>query len=426
MYDVLRNQVNILAGVFVALAVVAFLFQLGVGISFGHTAEKLPKRVKHRCFESFIAEKVEFFDEDANSTGNLLSTLSSDVGDLAGLSGPVVGGVLTFIATILGGIIISLAIGWKLALVCVATIPLVVLCGWARLQTLAIFDSQTRKNGIDAASYASELIRSVEVVASFSLEEFVLERYDGFLAKQPENSLRSILLASSLYAASQSIVYLAAALVFWYGGTLILDHEYSLFQFFVCFATLISGSQIAGAIFTFAPDASKAMHASWKIKGLLDRHTASHIKSSDVTTTASYGKEKGRIGGAMSFQNVTFAYTSRKSRPVLDNFALDIGAGQHVALVGPSGSRKSTILSLLECFYEPTAGSISIDGQDIYSLDVEQHRKTISLVSQDPIIYSGTIRENIAMGCLSEDVSDDSIMAVCRQANIESFVLSLQ
>ncbi|KAI1125651.1 putative ABC multidrug transporter [Nemania abortiva] len=426
MYDVLRNQVNILAGVFLALAVVAFLFQLGVGISFDHTAEKLPKRVKHRCFESFIAEKVEFFDEDTNSTGNLLSTLSSDIGDLAGLSGPVVGGVLTFIATILGGIIISLAIGWKLALVCVATMPLVVLCGWARLQTLAIFDSRTRKNGIDAASYASELIRSVEVVASLGLEEFVLERYDGFLAKQAENSLRSILLASSLYAASQSIVYLAAALVFWYGGTLILDHEYSLFQFFVCFATLISGSQIAGAIFTFAPDASKAMHASWKIKGLLDRHTASHIKSSDVATTASYGKEKGTIGGSMSFKNVTFAYTSRKSRPVLDNFALDIGAGQHVALVGPSGSGKSTILSLLECFYEPTSGSISIDGQDIYSLNVEQHRKIISLVSQDPVIYSGTIRENIAMGYLSEDVSDDSIMAVCRQANIESFVLSLQ
>ncbi|RWA09627.1 hypothetical protein EKO27_g5492 [Xylaria grammica] len=420
-YGTLRSQVNILAAVFLALGIVAFIFQLGVGLSFSYTAEKLQQRVKNRCFQSIVSQNVGFFDEKAHSTGSLLSILSSSTEALAGLSGPVVGGVLTFIATILGGIIVSLAVGWKLALVCVSTIPLVVACGWIRLQMLTVFDSKTRQNGINSASYATELVKAVETVASFGLEEFVLERYDGFLTQQSEKSLRSILGASSLYAASQSVVYLAAALVFWYGGTLILDHEYSLFQFFVCFATLISGSQIAGSIFSFAPDASKAMHASWEIQGLLDRKVTP--PSEERPTNRG---EKSSMEGSIQFENVSFSYPSRNSRLALDNICLNVAAGRYIALVGPSGCGKSTMLSLIERFYEPTNGSVLVDGQDISHVDIGQHRKKISLVSQDPVVYSGTIRENIALGLPGEVVSDEAIWAACRQANIEQFIVSLQ
>lgn len=135
---------------------------------------------------------------------------------------------------------------------------------------LAISDSKTRQSGIDSASYAGELIKSVSTIDSPGLEEFFLERYDRFLGKQSDMSLRSLLGASSLYAASQSVVYLAVALAFWYGGTLILDEGYSIFQFFVCLAYRISGSQIAGTIFNFAPDASKAIHACGEVKALLN------------------------------------------------------------------------------------------------------------------------------------------------------------
>lgn len=109
--------------------------------------------------------------------------------------------------------------------------------------------------------YVSELVKLVETVVSLGLEEFVLDRYDEFLVQQSAQSLRSILFASSLYTTSQSIVYLCAVLAFWYGGILIADGEYSLFQFIVCFSVLISGSQIAGSIFTFVPDASKTIYA---------------------------------------------------------------------------------------------------------------------------------------------------------------------
>jgi ATP-binding cassette subfamily B (MDR/TAP) protein 1 len=421
-YDgTLRSQVNLLAGIFLALAFATFSLWLGVGFSFGYATERLSRGVRDGCFRSILAQDVEFFDMKTHSTGALLSILTSSTDALIGLGGPVIGGALTFMCTILGGIILSLALGWKLALVCSATIPLVVACGWVRLQMLAIFDSHTRQNGVDAASYAAEIVKSVGTVASLSLEEFVLERYDGFLAKQSEKSLRSILGASSLYAASQSVVYLASALAFWYGGTLLLNSEYSLFQIYICYNALISGAQIAGSIFSFAPDASKAMHASWEINKILELRPASHSKEHPDGHN-----EKGLGEGYIQFKNVSFAYPSRSMRLALDDFSLKIGTGQFVALVGPSGCGKSTFLSLIERFYAPDAGSIFVDGQDISTIDVDKYRKSISLVSQESVLFSTTVRENIAMGLPGEDVPDEAIWAACRQANIESFIASLQ
>jgi ATP-binding cassette subfamily B (MDR/TAP) protein 1 len=407
------------------LAGVASLSWLGTGVAFAHSTEKLSRRLRDRCFRSIMSQDVAFFDQKEHSTGSLLSVIFSSTEELTGLGGPVMGGSLTFTSTIIGGIILSIAIGWKLALVCTTTIPLIVACGWLRLQILAVFDAKTRQDGRDSASYASELVKSVETVASLGLEEFVLEKYDDFLAQQSAQSLRSILSASSLYAASQSIVYLCAALAFWYGGILISNGEYSLFQFIVCFSALISGSQIAGSIFAFAPDASKAMHAAWEVKGILERKpriSPNHNGSDPNGDLSGKGVEQGTI----EFKNVSFSYPSRSEQLALDNFSLKVEPGQSIALVGGSGSGKSTVFALVERFYDPDRGSVLAGGYDISKLNLRQYRQIISLVSQEAVLYSGTIRENIALGIPDQTVSDEAIWAACKQANIYEFIASLQ
>ena len=435
----LRHNIDLYAGLFLLLAGVSSLSWLGAGAAFAHSTEKLSRRLRERCFRSILSQDIAFFDEKKHATGSLLSILSASTEELTGLGGPVMGGTLTFISTIVGGIILSLAIGWKLALVCSATIPLIVACGWLRLQILAVFDAKTRQSGRDSAAYASELIKSVETVASLGLEEFVLGRYDNFLAQQQSTqSLRSILGASSLYAASQSIVYMCAALAFWYGGTLILDGEYSLFQFFICFSALISGSQIAGSIFNFAPDASKAMHAAWEVKGVLERKP--RILGASSTNDGNNGGEgdgSGTIsinnasnsmgdGAAIEFQNVSFRYPSRPQRPALHDLSLRVEPGQSVAFVGASGSGKSTIFALIERFYDPNQGSILAGGRDISQLNLGQYRQIISLVSQEAILYSGSIRDNIALGIPDlASPDDDAILAAYKQANLGDFVASL-
>ncbi|KAK8003951.1 hypothetical protein PG989_003670 [Apiospora arundinis] len=429
-YDTLRSRVDSLAAIFLVLSVMIFIFYTGLGLAFAYSTERLARVVRDSSFRAIVAQDVEFFDQEANSTGSLLSILTTSTDALTGLSGPILGGALSFVCIILGGVVLSVALSWKLALVCTATIPMVVACGWVRVQMLAIFDAQTRQSGIDAASFATEIVKAAGTVASLGLEDFVLARYDGFLAKQSETSLGAILRASSLYAASQSVVYFACALAFWYGGTLLLDGEYTLFQVYICFTSLISGAQIAGSIFAFAPDAGKAITASQEIDRLLQRRK----RGSDVLGAShpSNGKQKAAALGGESarnlhiqFKDVTFAYPSRRTRRALHDFSIDIAMGQFVALVGPSGCGKSTTLSLLERFYTPSAGSILVNGQDLSTVDMDEHRRSISLVSQEAMLFSASIRENIAMGLAGEEVSDEAIWTACRQANIADFVASL-
>ncbi|CAH0050845.1 unnamed protein product [Clonostachys solani] len=425
-YSELRGETNLWSGVFVALAGGTFILFMGLEISLAYATKRLSHRVRELCFGSMISQDMAYFDEQRNSPSALSSILSKSTDDLSGMGGPVLGGLLTFISTILGGIVVSLAIGWKLALVCTATIPVVVACGWLRLQVLTTFDSRIRQSGVDSAAYAGELVRSMRTVASLGLEQHALARYDGFLAERAAKSLRPILSASALYAASQSVVYLCAALGFWYGGILIADREYTAFQVYICFVCLISGSQIAGSIFTFAPDASKAMHASHELQGIigLKSRDKSHAEASPEPT-----EKKPSLNDSkpchIVFDKIGFSYPSRPNKRVLENFSITIEPGQTLALVGQSGSGKSTCISLLERFYEPDQGRIIVDGHNIESLDIDEYRRNIALVSQETIIFSGTIRENITIGLAWEEVSDDAVLEACRQANIAEFIESL-
>lgn len=330
----------------------------------------------------------------------------------------MVGGVLTFLSTILVSVIVCIAIGWKFALVCSATIPVVALCGWIRLQMLAVFDSKIRQSRQESAAYASEVVAAIRIVASCGLESHVLKTYDSILAKQTADSVRSILLTSLLYAASQSATFLCAALGFWYGGTLIANGEYTIFQFFICFVALISGSQIAGAIFSYAPDASKAMHASLELKRLFELQPKIDTDPDHRECT-----QREPLAGQIDFENVSFRYPSRPDRLALDGLSLSIHPGQYVALVGPSGCGKSTVLALLERFYDADDGRVLIDGGDVSRFDIHAYRRQLSFVGQEPTLYSGDIRENLTMGL--SDVSEEEVINACRQANINDFVLSL-
>lgn len=418
-YSSVRHSVDIWSGIYVVMAGVAFIFWTCQGFAFTYSTEKLTSRAKDLCFRSILRQDISFFDEQKHSTGALINLLTASTSDLKSLSGTIIGSVLTFLSTILTGIIVSVAIGWKLALVCTATIPLVAACGWIRLQMLAVFDEKVRQSGQAAASYASEAVSAIRTVAALGLEANIIEQYSSILAEQASKSLRVILSASALFAASQSATFLCAALAFWYGGNLLADREYTLFQFYICFVALISGSQIAGSIFSYAPDASKAMHASRELQSI---YLCQPIIGSRKAGEDSPSKEKS--SARIEIANVTFRYPSRRDQVVLYDISLKIQPGQFVALVGSSGCGKSTIISLLERFYDPEYGTILVDGRDITKLDVHAYRQCISLVSQEAVLYSGTIHENLVMG-LEGDVAEEALIESCKQANIYDFICSL-
>jgi len=228
----------------------------------------------------------------------------------------------------------------------------------------------------------------------------------------------SVLKSSSLYAASQSMMFFCVALGFWYGGNKIADGYYDMFQFFVAFQAIIFGAQSAGTIFSFAPDMGKAKHAAQELKTLFDR-----VPAIDAWSTE--GARVESVEGTIEFRDVHFRYPTRLEQPVLRGLNLSIKPGQYVALVGASGCGKSTTIALLERFYDPLVGGIYVDGKEISSLNINDYRSYIALVSQEPTLYQGTIRENILLGADREDVPDADVEFACREANIYDFIMTL-
>ncbi|ERT02028.1 ATP-binding protein cassette, subfamily B (MDR/TAP), member 1 [Sporothrix schenckii 1099-18] len=403
---------------FLMLAIVIFIAYSVQGIIFARCSERLVHRARDRAFRTMLRQDIAFFDKDENTSGALTSFLSTEVTHVAGLSGATLGTILSVTTTLVAALTVSIIIGWKLALVCTATIPLLLGCGFFRFWMLAHYRERAKKAYEGSASYASEAITAIRTVASLTREEDVLFHYRETLADQLKSSTRSILKSSSLYAASQSLTFLVLALGFWYGGKLLSEGEYTMFSFFLVFQSVIFGAQSAGTIFSFAPDMGKAKHASAELLKLFDNKVVIDSWSESGAPVTSHEH--------IEFRDVHFRYPTRLEQPVLRGLDLSIEPGQYIALVGASGCGKSTTIALLERFYDPLAGGIYLDGKEISTLNVNEYRKGIALVSQEPTLYMGTIKENILLGAIDDkQVSDADVEFACREANIYDFIMSL-
>jgi ATP-binding cassette, subfamily B (MDR/TAP), member 1 len=162
----------------------------------------------------------------------------------------------------------------------------------------------------------------------------------------------------------------------------------------------------------------KAQEAARHLKQLFDRQPPIDQWSND-------GLKVEAIDGTIEFRDVHFRYPTRPEQPVLRGLSLTVKPGQYVALVGASGCGKSTTIALLERFYDPLVGGVYVDGKEISSLNLNEYRSFLALVSQEPTLYQGTIRENILLGSTREDVPDSEIESVSKLANIYDFISSL-
>ena len=418
MYAKLRHDADFWSLMYLMLALTQILSFSVQGIAFAYCSERLVHRARDKAFRTILRQDIAFFDKEENSAGALTSFLSTETTHLAGMSGVTLGTILVVTTTLVAAITLSCVINWKLALVCTATIPILLACGFLRFWMLARFQDRAKKAYESSASYACEATAAIRTVASLTREEDVWEHYHNALAEQGKQSLRSILRSSTLYAASQSFMFLCTALGFWYGGTLIGNGEISELAFFICFSAIIFGAQSAGTIFSFAPDMGKAKQAAKELKTLFDR-----VPTIDSWSTE--GERFNEMEGIIEFRDVHFRYPTRPEQPVLRGLDLTVKPGQYVALVGASGCGKSTTIALMERFYDPLSGGVFVDGKEISSLNINDYRGFLALVSQEPTLYQGSIRENVLLGADKPDVSEEAIIQACKDANIYDFIISL-
>jgi ATP-binding cassette subfamily B (MDR/TAP) protein 1 len=418
MFHKLRHDANFWSLMFFVVGIAQFISLSINGSAFAICSERLIRRARSQAFRSILRQDISFFDREENSTGALTSFLSTETKHLSGVSGVTLGTIIMTSTTLGAAMIIALAIGWKLALVCISVVPILLACGFLRFYMLARFQQRSKSAYEGSASYACEATSAIRTVASLTREQDVWGVYHDQLQNQGRKSLISVLKSSLLYASSQALVFFCVALGFWYGGTLLGRHEYSIFRFFVCFSEILFGAQSAGTVFSFAPDMGKAKNAAAQFKKLFDSKPTIDIWSDE-------GEKLESMEGEIEFRDVHFRYPTRPEQPVLRGLNLSVKPGQYIALVGPSGCGKSTTIALLERFYDTLAGGVFVDGKDITKLNVNSYRSFLALVSQEPTLYQGTIKENILLGVDKDEVSEETLIKVCKDANIYDFVMSL-
>jgi ATP-binding cassette subfamily B (MDR/TAP) protein 1 len=250
-----------------------------------------------------------------------------------------------------------------------------------------------------------------------TLETTIMRQYRDTLQAITGKVIRNLVFALIPYALSQSADFLVMALGFWYGSQLIASGEYNTSQFFVIFIAIVFGGQGVAQFFMYSTSITKAKGAANYILWL--RTVKPNIRESDETSGKGPSSD-----GTIAMDDVEFRYKQRNASRVLRGISMKIEPGTFAAFVGPSGCGKSTVVSLLLRFYDPISGRITLDDQDITHMSPQLYRRYMSLVQQEPPLYLGSVRENIALG-LEHDPSDDEVQEACRQANVLEFVASL-
>ncbi|KAH7918713.1 P-loop containing nucleoside triphosphate hydrolase protein [Leucogyrophana mollusca] len=404
-----------------------WLFLIGVGsaislslhnIFFGRAAAILTARLRVRVFQALLRENVTFFDDDANNPGILTANLVGHTEKINGVAAMTLGAILQCTSCCIGGAIVALIFGWKLALVGIACMPAIVALGLIRFQLVAAKEKAAKAAHEASAQIACEAAVSIRAIVSLTREDHTFSLYSNALQAPFKQSVKADVVINAAFAMSLSIIVFALALVFWYGSILVTSGEYTTFQFYVCFMCTIFGSWNASNVFMSVPDVSSAIDSARAIVPLLrSEDLPTHQRSTHITPTE-------KVQGGIRFEDVWFSYPMRPEVPVLRGFSMTVQPGTFAAFVGASGSGKSTVIQLIERFYEPTSGAIYFDGEVISGLKVDSYRRHVGLVSQDSKLYSGTIRYNILLGSAT-DVSDAEVYKACNLADILEFIESL-
>ncbi|OOF98313.1 hypothetical protein ASPCADRAFT_142439 [Aspergillus carbonarius ITEM 5010] len=417
-YDKLRHDANFWSLMFFMMGMVTLCIYSLQGTLFAYSSERMIYRARSQAFRVMLNQEISFFDREENTTGALTSTLSAETKQLAGISGVTLGTILIVTVNLAASLIVALVMGWQLALVCISAVPVLLACGFIRVWMLDKIQRRAKSAYQKSASSACEAASAIRTVASLTMESAVLTAYESQLHAQLNRDIFPIIKSSALYASSQALPFLCMALGFWYGGSLLGQGHYTVFQFYVCFSEVIFGAQAAGTIFSHAPDMGKAKNAAVEFKKLFRNQSINAYKSTGVHVAS--------MQGEVEFRDVSFRYPTRLEQPILRHLNLKVKPGQYVALVGSSGSGKSTIIALLERFYEAQVGEIYIDGRNIHALERRSYRSHLALVSQEPALFHGTIKENILLGVTDREVvSEEMLVRACRDANIYDFILSL-
>ncbi|CAN6243370.1 unnamed protein product [Urochloa humidicola] len=394
-----------------ALWITAFL----EGYCWTRTAERQASRMRLRYLRAVLRQDVEYFDLTAGMTSDVITGVSSDslaVQDVLSEKLPnFVMNATAFVA--------SYAVGFallpRLTLVALPSMLLLVVPGILYGRVQLSLARRASKQYARPGAIAEQALSSVRTVYSFVMEASTAARFSAALEESVRLGLRQGL-AKGVALGSNGICFAIFAFNVWYGTRLVMDHGYKGGTVFVVSSVIVFGGAALGSALSNIKYFSEASSAAERIQEVICRVPK-------IDSASNTGDKLANVAGEVEFRNVEFCYPSRPKSPVLVNFSLHVPAGHTVALVGASGSGKSTVIALLERFYDPSAGEVTLDGMDIRRLQLKWLRAQIGLVSQEPALFAMSIRENILFG--KEEATEEEVLAAAKAANAHNFISQL-
>ncbi|XP_067042217.1 ATP-dependent translocase ABCB1-like [Acropora muricata] len=412
----LNSEMTKFALYYVYLAIGNLIVAYGQMTLWSLTAARQVKRMRMLFFGSVLKQDIGWFD--TTDPGELNSRLSEDLNKVHDGMGTKIGMFFANITTVIVGFVMGFVYGWKLTLVIIAVSPLIVIAGGIIGKLLSSATTQELNAYAKAGSIAEEVISAIRTVAAFGGEKKEIERYASHLGEARDFGIKKGVMSGLGMAFFQLIMFGSYSLAFWYGAKLIIDNEMNGGDLLIVFFSVLVGAMQLGQAGPNFTDVATARGAAYKVFQIIDR-----VPPIDSSSTDGIVLDDNSFKGDVAFENIEFVYPSRPDIKILNGLSLTVKSGQTVALVGESGCGKSTVVKLLQRFYDPSNGVVTVDGYDIRSLNLRWLRQHIGIVSQEPVLFDTTIAENIRYG--KDGVTQDQIESACKMANAHDFIAKL-
>jgi ATP-binding cassette subfamily B (MDR/TAP) protein 1 len=403
---------------FLAVAVVKGLSIFTAKFTLTTCCNRMVMRARRQSFGSIMGKKIEWFHQSHHSSADLVFFLMTHCQGLSGLHGASLAVYIEVTILILSCAIFSIAISWRYALVCLSVTPLVFISSYFRVRSMVLFSSAISRWHEKSNKTASDAARTIETIAMLNAQTYFMDLYSSTVSEATRLALSSVWKKAFFFAVTQGSILLVNAFVIWYGSVLITRQSLTLFDFFAVIIALTFGVQDAAEILNGVPDSTMAKLAASRYMDLCGRTEA----QPPFDDRRGICQQPSSMAGPIELTEVSYI-PEKSDRLLLSKINMTVPLGQQIAIVGPSGSGKSTLLDLLGRVHTASLGEITLNHVHIEDISPETYYSVLSIVPQQPTIFTGSIRFNLLLG--NQSPSEQQLEDACRQANILDFIRSL-
>ncbi|CAI9097355.1 OLC1v1033757C1 [Oldenlandia corymbosa var. corymbosa] len=416
-HNEIKSQTRTYCYVFIVISIGAFISNLIQHYHFGIMGENLTKTVREATITKILTFEPEWFDHEENNTGALCSRLEKDATYVRSLVADRLAFAVQSVSGLTLAAVLSMALSWRLALVAIALQPVTISAFYLKEMMMTSMSKKILKSQNRSSELASEAVANHRIIAAFYSQDEVMKLFETAQKDPRKESHKQSWYAGLGLFTSQFLAAANMAIIFWYGGRLLYHGDIVFKHIFQTFFIVMAMGKTVGESGSMTSDLSRGTNALMSIFTILKRK--SKIEPNDQN-----GIIPESLSGKIELREVEFFYATRPKLMVLRKLSLRIEAGEVVALVGQSGSGKSTIIRMIERFYDPSKGSVEVDGINIKLYNLRALRSHIAWVGQEPSLFAGTIFENIAYGTAT--TTEAEVIKAATLANAHEFISSMQ